>query len=313
MKGIIVKSTGSWYVVRDEAGNHYECRMKGKMRTDDSKATNPIVVGDNVEFELEVDNNEKKFGVISELLKRKNYIIRKSTNLSKQAHIIAANMDQAFLIATVANPRTSSGFIDRFLITAEAYSIPASIIFNKIDIYTADDKQILKQLKDLYEAIGYPCYEVSAITGQGLQELKDKMKGKVTLMSGHSGVGKSSLINTIEPKLNLRTGDISDAHSKGTHTTTFAEMFELSNSGFIIDTPGIKELGIIDIEKNELSHFFPEMRALFNQCKFNSCMHVNEPKCAVLAAVEQKKIAQSRYHTYISILNGDELLKEYEK
>jgi ribosome biogenesis GTPase len=309
MKGKVIKSTGSWYSVLMESGKVVECGIKGKFRIKGIKTTNPIAVGDNVELEMEVDGR----GVIHKVAERKNYIIRKSINLSKQSHIIAANVDQALLIVTLAFPRTSAGFIDRFLLTAEAYHIPTSIIFNKIDLFENDIK-LMKELDSfisIYQKIGYECYKVSAIKNKGIAALKKLTKDKITLVSGHSGVGKSTLVNALDSKLNLRVGEISDTHAKGKHTTTFAEMHPLAYGGFIIDTPGIKELGLVDMEKEEISGYFPEMRALKNKCKFNNCLHLNEPKCAVIAAVEKGEIAESRYNSYIGIMNGEELDIEY--
>ncbi len=308
MKGLVTKSTGSWYSVRGGDAVLVECRIKGKFRMEGSKNTNPVVVGDIVDYELEAESNK---GVIYGLEPRRNYIIRRSTNLSKQSHIIASNMDQAFLVATIAMPRTSTGFMDRFLVIAEAYGIPASILFSKVDRYDPDELQELLRLKNLYEKIGYPCYEVSALKGQGIEQLKKKMSGKTNLLSGHSGVGKSSLINALDLLLKQRTGNLSEAHSKGTHTTTSAELFELSSGGAVIDTPGIKELGMFDMKREELSHFFPEMRALFNKCKYNSCLHVNELQCAVKEGVARGEIAESRYDTYLGIMNGTELQVKY--
>ena len=308
MKGVVIKSTGSWYIVLSEEEKVIECRIKGLFRTKDIKTTNPIAVGDKVEFEMEDDGK----GVIHAIGERKNYIIRKSINLSKQSHIIAANMDQAFLIVTLAMPRTSTGFIDRFLLTAEAYHIPASIIFNKIDLF--DDAETMVNVDEfisVYEKIGYKCYKVSAKKNIQLDVLRELTKDKTTLISGHSGVGKSTLINAMDANLDLRIGEISDAHNKGKHTTTFAEMHTLSYGGFIIDTPGIKELGLVDMEKEEISDYFPEMRAIRNDCKFNNCLHLNEPKCAVIAAVERGEIAASRYNSYLGIMNGEELEVEY--
>ena len=260
-------------------------------------------MGDNVDFEMEP---EQETGVITTLQPRKNYIIRKSINLSKQAQIIAANLDQALLVVTLASPRTSLGFIDRFLVTAEAYDITAVLVFNKVDLFSDDGLEILAGYRDIYQNIGYSCYEVSALHGTNIPDLKALLKDKVTLISGHSGVGKSTLINALLPDLELRTGEVSEWSDKGTHTTTFAEMFELPQGGSIIDTPGIRELGVIDIEKNELSHFFPEMRALLNQCRFNNCHHINEPGCAVLKAVEAGEIEPSRYESYVSIYSGND-------
>jgi len=303
MEGLVTKSTGSWYQVLTDDGQKYDCRIKGIFRTKGITTTNPIAVGDRVDFELEP---EQGTGVITKLQPRKNYIIRKSINLSKQAQILAANLDQALLVVTLASPRTSLGFIDRFLVTAEAYDIPAVLVFNKLDLFSDEGLDILSDYKSIYENIGYPCFEVSALNGTNVEQVSAILKDKMTLFSGHSGVGKSSLINALVPELQLRTTQISEWHDKGVHTTTFAEMFELPQGGYIIDTPGIRELGVIDIEKNELSHFFPEMRALLNQCRFNSCRHINEPGCAVIKAVEEGKIELSRYESYLSIYNGND-------
>ena len=303
MEGLVTKSTGSWYQVQTPGGQRVDCRIKGIFRTKGITTTNPIAVGDKVDFDMEP---ELGTGVITKLLPRKNYIIRKSINLSKQAQIIAANLDQAFLVVTLASPRTSLGFIDRFLVTAEAYDIPASLVFNKLDLFSDEGLEILADYKAMYEKIGYPCYDVSALEGTGIEQVAGLLKDKVTLFSGHSGVGKSSLINALLPDLKLRTTEISEWHDKGMHTTTFAEMFELPQGGYIVDTPGIRELGVIDIEKNELSHFFPEMRARLNQCRFNSCRHINEPGCAVIKAVEDGEIELSRYESYLSIYHGND-------
>jgi len=303
MEGLVIKSTGSWYQVKTPGGERVDCRIKGKFRTKGITTTNPIAVGDHVDFDMEP---ELGTGVITELHPRKNYIIRKSINLSKQAQIIAANLDQAFLVVTLASPRTSLGFIDRFLVTAEAYDIPASLVFNKLDLFSDEGLEILAGYKTIYEKIGYPCYDVSALEGTGVDEVAALLQNKVTLFSGHSGVGKSSLINALLPDLKLRTTEISEWHDKGMHTTTFAEMFELPQGGYIIDTPGIRELGVIDIEKNELGHFFPEMRARLNQCRYNSCRHINEPGCAVIKAVEDGEIELSRYESYLSIYHGND-------
>ena len=286
MKGIVIKSTGSWYTVLLENKTVLECRIKGVFRIKGIKTTNPIAVGDNVELEIESDGK----GVIHAITERKNYIIRKSINLSKQSHIIAANMDQALLIVTLAMPRTSTGFIDRFLLTAEAYHIPVNIIFNKIDLFEKPETMVeLNKFISIYEEIGYKCYKVSATENIEMDILRQLTKDKTTLISGHSGVGKSTLVNAMDANLDLRVGEISDAHNKGKHTTTFAEMHILSYGGFIIDTPGIKELGLVDMAKEEISDYFPEMRAIRNKCKFNNCLHLNEPKCAVIEAVEMVK------------------------
>lgn len=309
MKGVVMKSTGSWYTVLSENGT-IECRIKGVFRIKGIKSTNPIAVGDNVDFEMEADGR----GVIHSIDDRKNYIIRKSINLSKQSHILAANVDQAFLIVTLAFPRTSAGFIDRFLLTAEAYHIPTKIIFNKVDLFLNDEKR-MKELNDfiaVYENIGYQCCKVSATENMDIEVLRALTKGKTTLFSGHSGVGKSTLVNAMDSNLDLKVGEISDAHDKGKHTTTFAEMHPLNYGGFIIDTPGIKELGLVDMEKEEISGYFPEMHAIKNDCKFNNCIHINEPKCAVIAAVEKGEIALSRYNSYVGIMNGEELDITYE-
>jgi ribosome biogenesis GTPase len=310
MKGVVIKSTGSWYSVLADDGNTVECRIKGVFRIKGIKTTNPVAVGDKVEFEMEVDGR----GVIHSIEDRKNYIIRRSINLSKQSHIIAANVDQALLVVTLALPRTSTGFIDRFLLTAEAYHIPAKIIFNKIDLFE-NDTTLMKELDDfigIYERIGYNCFKVSAEKKTDIEMLKNLTKGKITLISGHSGVGKSTLVNAMDANLNLKTGKISDVHNKGKHTTTFAEMHPLIYGGSIIDTPGIKELGLVDMEKEEISNYFPELRALKNNCKFNNCLHLNEPQCAVIAAIEKGEIAASRYNSYLGIMNGEELEVNYE-
>ncbi len=303
MEGLVTKSTGSWYQVKTPGGQRVDCRIKGKFRTKGITTTNPIAVGDQVDFTMEP---ELGTGVITDLHQRKNYIIRKSINLSKQAQILAANLDQAFLVVTLASPRTSLGFIDRFLVSAEAYDIPASLVFNKLDLFSDEGLAILDEFKAIYQNIGYPCYEVSALEGTHVDQVAEAIRDKVTLFSGHSGVGKSSLINTLLPELQLRTTEISEWHDKGMHTTTFAEMFELPHGGYIIDTPGIRELGVIDIEKQELSHFFPEMRARLNQCRFNSCRHITEPGCAIIKAVEEGEISQSRYESYLSIYHGND-------
>lgn len=303
MQGLVIKSTGSWYQVFAKDGQTYNCRIKGKFRIKGIQTTNPIAVGDKVEFELEPN---AETGVINTLHERKNYIIRKSINLSKQAQIIAANLDQAFLIVTLASPRTSLGFIDRFLVTSEAYDIPTSLVFNKLDLFSEKGLEILAEYKAIYENIGYKCYEVSALKGTNIDLIKDLLKDKTTLVSGHSGVGKSSLINAILPGFDIKTGEVSEWSDKGQHTTTFAEMHTLPFGGYLIDTPGIRELGIVDIEKEELSHFFVEMRERLNQCRFNNCRHINEPGCAVVKAVEEGEIEVSRYESYLSIYHGND-------
>ena len=302
MKGVVIKSTGSWYVVRLENGEHIDARIKGKFRIKGIKSTNPIAVGDIVVLKEEEDGT----AVISGIDKRKNYIIRKSVNLSKRSHILAANVDQAILIVTLSQPKTYTAFIDRFLVSAEAYHIPTTIVFNKIDLYTADEKDELSYLKHCYEKIGYKCLEVSALEQTNIDAVKAIMKGKVSVVSGHSGVGKTTLLNTVEPNLDLKTSEISEMHQQGKHTTTFAEMFELNFGGFLIDTPGIKAFGLIDFKKEELSHYFLEMRGLLNDCHFNNCVHVNEPKCAVKDALENDEISAFRYNNYLSIYKDDE-------
>ena len=302
MKGVVLKSTGSWYQVRDlENRELFDCRIKGKFRVAGIKSTNPLAVGDFVEFELE--EKDERQGIIQAIEDRKNYIVRKSVNLSKRVHIIASNMDQALLVTTLAQPMTSTGFMDRFLATAEAYSIPTVIVFNKIDVYGEEELMELEYREAVYSAIGYKVLKTSATQGQGLEELKDILEGKTTLLSGHSGVGKSTLVNAIEPELDLRTGEVSNSHRKGQHTTTFAEMYPLTIGGDIIDTPGIKGFGMVNMEKEEISHFFPELFALSKECRFHNCLHVNEPQCAVKEALEANKIAPTRYESYLNQLN----------
>jgi ribosome biogenesis GTPase len=309
MQGTVIKSTGSWYIVRTSGGTIYNCRLKGKLRLDGRKTTNPVAVGDMVD--IETDENEEN--LIVKIHPRKNYIIRKSINLSKQAHILASNLDQAVLIATLFSPRTSLGFIDRFLITAEAYRIPAKIIFNKTDLLNEELLAIQQQIINLYEHAGYECYSVSSYDRKQIENLLHVFKDKKTLVAGHSGVGKSTFINALEPGLNIKTSKISAAHSKGTHTTTFAELHPLGFGGDIIDSPGIKELGLVEMKKEEVGHYFPEIRAIMNNCKFNNCLHVNEPKCAVIEAVKKGEISEERYVSYLGILSGEEMdWKEWE-
>ena len=305
MTGTVYKSTGSWYFVKSEKGELYQCRIKGKFRIKGIKSTNPIAVGDSVEFDIENKGGEK-IGVITLIHERTNYIVRKSVNLSKQTQIIASNIDLAFLLITINNPPTLTSFIDRFLVTAQAYSIQVILVFNKIDSYKAEEKSEILYLKGIYEAIGYTCVEVSAIKNRNLNIIKDLMKGKTSLFSGHSGVGKTTLLNTLEPGLNLKTKEISFQHQQGQHTTTFAEMFDLSFDAKIIDTPGIKGFGVVAIEKEELGDYFPEFFALKNRCKFHNCIHVNEPQCAVKDALEEEKVSWSRYKSYLQIIEGEE-------
>ena len=305
MKGIVYKSTGSWYTVKAADGSFYECRIKGKFRIKGIKSTNPIAVGDNVTFEIEKIGDET-IGIIAAIADRKNYIIRKSVNLSKQTHIIAANLDQVFLMVTLNNPPTSTSFIDRFLVTSEAYHIPAILIFNKIDTYTNTELDEIKYLAALYRNIGYHCLGISATTGKNIDQVKALMKGKTSMFSGHSGLGKSTLVNAIEPQLDLKTKKISTQHSQGQHTTTFAEMFDLEMKAKIIDTPGIKGFGIVDMEKEEIGAYFPEFFRLKQHCKFNNCLHIEEPKCAVKEALDKDEIAWSRYRSYVQMVNGEE-------
>lgn len=305
MTGTIYKSTGSWYTVKTEAGTFLECRIKGKFRIKGIKSTNPIAVGDRVDYELE-ETTDVTTGVITNIHDRKNYIVRKSVNLSKQTHIIATNIDIVFLLVTINNPPTTTSFIDRFLVTAEAYGIEAVLVFNKIDTYDEATLDEQLYLQYIYSQIGYKCLRVSAQENKGLEELKAMMKDKVSMFSGHSGVGKSTLVNALEPSLNLKTKAISEQHQQGQHTTTFAEMFDLSFGAKIIDTPGIRGFGIVDMEKQEIGDYFPEFFALKDQCKFNNCLHKEEPNCAVKAALEKDEIAWSRYKSYLQILEGDD-------
>lgn len=307
MKGTVIKSTGSWYNVLSEDGEIVKCRIKGAFRIQNIKNTNPIAVGDKIDFKKDDD-----IGTITNIEKRKNYIIRKSINLSKQTHILAANIDQAFLIVTLTQPKISTGFIDRFLVTAEAYGIPVNIVFNKVDLYSKAEEKEVEKLFDIYKKIGYNCFSISALRKEDAVQLKSLMKDQTNLVAGHSGVGKSTLINAIDESLDLKVNIISEAHHKGKHTTTFAEMFPLKGGGFVIDSPGIKELGLVDMDKYEVAHYFPEMRELLNQCKFNNCLHINEPKCAVIESVNNRSIAETRYYSYLSIVNGEEVIKEYD-
>ena len=306
MKAVVYKSTGSWYVLRDESGQIWQGRIKGKLRIDhEISSTNPIAVGDTVFFEP--DDEAAHTAIISDIAPRHNYIVRVSPHNKNQKHIVAANLDAALLVATISHPRTSQGFIDRFLITAEAYHIPALIVINKTDLLKEKDQKQLAEWQQMYGAAGYEVLPVSALKDGSLEQLKDKLAGKKTLFSGHSGVGKSTLINRLIPDLNLRTAEISDWSGKGQHTTTFAEMLNLpaqTTNGAIIDTPGVKEFGLIDITSEELSHYFPEMRALINDCRFNNCLHLREPGCAVKAAVKAGTISEKRYESYMGILEG---------
>lgn len=305
MTGTVYKSTGSWYSVKTTLGKTYNCRIKGKFRLKDIKSTNPIAVGDVVDFELE-SKNDAVTGVINDIHDRKNYIVRKSVNLSKQTHIIASNIDQLFLLVTLNNPPTFTSFIDRFLVTAEAYHIDTILLFNKIDTYAKDELLEVKFLVHMYRAIGYRCIGISASTGKNIDEVKSLMKDKVSMFAGHSGVGKSTLVNCLQPGLDLKTKEISSQHSQGQHTTTFAEMFDLDFGAKIIDTPGIKGFGVVDMEPEEIGDYFPEFFALKHSCKFNNCLHIEEPKCAVKVALDKDEIFLSRYRSYLQILQGDD-------
>jgi len=308
-KGIVVKSTGSWYTVKSTDGNLIECRIKGNFRIKGIRSTNPIAVGDQVEFtEQKEDNNldGAVIGLITNIIERKNYIIRKSPNLSKESHIIAANIDQAFLIVTIKHPVTTTIFIDRFLVSAEAYRIPCRIIFNKIDLYNEEQTVLMHSLIDVYESIGYQCLKISAKKNIGIDELKKILENKTNVLSGHSGVGKSTIINSVQPGTMLKTGIISDSHHSGKHTTTYSEMIDLDFGGFIIDTPGIKGFGLLEMVKEEISHYFPEMFRLLNNCQYYNCTHTHEPECAVKKAVTDGQIAESRYETYLGLLNTED-------
>lgn len=303
MQGTVYKSTGSWYVVRDEHGVFRNARVKGKLKIDeDISSTNPIAVGDIVEIEEEP--GEEKNCIISSVGDRHNYIVRVSPHNKNQKHIVAANLDLALLVATITEPRTSQGFIDRFLITAEAYHIPAVIVINKMDRLNKKHKDQFAAWEEMYERAGYKIFPVVALQHDSVATLEQQLSSKITLFSGHSGVGKSTLINQLIPDINLRTTEVSGWSGKGQHTTTFAEMFDLPDGGKIIDTPGVKEFGLIDIEKEELSHYYPEMRRLLNQCKFNNCLHINEPGCAVKNAVASKEVSEERYISYVTILDS---------
>ena len=297
LKGLVVKNTGSWYTVRTDDGQLLDCKVKGNFRLKGIRTTNPVAVGDRVEI------NEE--GWITSIEDRRNYIIRKSINLSKQSHIIAANVDQAFLIVTVANPQTSTTFIDRFLASAEAYRVPVVLIFNKTDLLDEDALRYQLAVVNLYETIGYECRQISAETGEGVDDLRPMLDGKITLLSGNSGVGKSTLINRLVPGANLRTAEISDAHNTGMHTTTFSEMISLT-SGYLIDTPGIKGFGTFDMEPEEITSYFKDIFHFSKDCRFSNCTHTHEPGCAVLKAVEEHYIAESRYQSYLSMLDDKE-------
>ncbi len=304
IKGVVLKSTGKWYTVELNDGSVISARIRGRLRLDGLRTTNPIAVGDIVILDDNPDDEGKH--CISDFEKRKNYIVRKSTNLSKQMQILATNVDRAYLLVTLKSPTTQLAFIDRFLVAAESFRIPTTILFNKIDQYAPIEIETVDYLCDLYESIGYPCYKISAENKTNIDFLREEIKGKQVMISGHSGVGKSTLVNALDPAMDLRTGEISQAHLQGQHTTTFAEMHKLASGGYIIDTPGIRAFGIVDLDKEVISHYFPEMRSLIGECKFHNCQHLNEPKCAVKDAVENETIAGSRYATYVQLLTEDE-------
>lgn len=299
METLVYKSTGSWYLVKNEDGEQFKARVKGKFKIDDITSTNPIAVGDVVDIDKE--EGEESI-VITKIHDRKNYITRQSPHNKHLHHIVAANLDQSILLATLKEPKTSTGFIDRFLVASEAYHVPAIIVFNKSDLYKSKEEEKFQNIKSVYEKIGYPVYSMSIENDEGINEVKDLLKNKTTLLSGHSGVGKSSFINTIFPQNNLKTQEVSGWSGKGLHTTTFAEMFDLPFKGRIIDTPGMREFAMMDIEPHELSHYFREMKELLNNCRFNNCMHIEEPGCAIKAAVEENKISAERYISYLNIL-----------
>jgi ribosome biogenesis GTPase len=301
--GRVIKSTGKWYNVLLEDGNTVSCRIRGKIRLDGAKTTNPIAVGDEVELEL---LEKEEGGVIHSIHQRKNYLVRKSVNLSKRSHILAANIDRAYLLVTLVAPVTHLAFIDRFLVAAESFRIPVTLLFNKMDIYIEEHLPLVDEIAAIYQNIGYPCYKISALNNENIAFLREEISGNQVMISGHSGTGKSTLINALDPNLTIKTSEISTHHLQGQHTTTFAEMHPLKSGGFIIDTPGIKAFGIVDLDKEVISHYFPEMRERLNQCRFHNCLHINEPSCAVKDAVEKGDIAASRYTTYLDLMEDDE-------
>ena len=304
-KGIVIKNTGNLYLVRTDAGKDIFCTAKGKFRLKGIRSTSPVVVGDRVVIEQQGDD----MAYITAIDDRKNYIVRKASKLSKHSHILAANIDLALLCVTVRAPETTTVLIDRFLATAEAYNVPVCLLFNKIDLYDEIDLEYVDALINLYSIIGYQCAKVSVVTEMGIDKIKDLVKNNVTLLAGHSGVGKSSIINKLQSKTELKVGDISEFHEMGMHTTTFSEMIELDDGGFVIDTPGIKGFGTIDMDPDEVSHYFPEIFKFSSKCRFNNCMHINEPDCAVLEALENHYISQSRYKSYLNILEDTDFEK----
>ena len=302
MKGLVIKNTGSWVTVRLDDGNTVSCKMRGVLRLKGLRCTNPVAVGDRVQ----VEDKGGDAPVVGDIEPRHNYIIRRSSNLSKEFQIIAANLDQAILVVTLTNPETSTTFIDRFLATAEAYQVPAALAFNKIDLLDTDKlRQQLMDLESVYQSIGYPVIALSAVTGEGVNELRAQLAGKMSLLSGNSGVGKSSIINLLVPDAHVRVGDVSHTHHKGMHTTTFSELLDLPDGGAVIDTPGVKAFGTIDFERAQVAHYFPEIFRISGNCRFNNCTHTHEPGCAVLDAVERGEIAPSRFTSYLSILDED--------
>lgn len=302
-EGLVMKSTGSWYTVKEETGNLIECRIRGKIRLKGVEVTNPVAVGDWVKYELEGDGK----GIISDVLPRENYLIRKSTRKSRFGHILAANIDQTVLVATITFPRTSLGFIDRFLVAAESFRIPQVLVFNKSDLFNDVVQEGVDELREIYTSIGVEFLQISAEKEENLEGLKKLLEGKKSLFAGHSGVGKSTILNKLSPsRINQTIGEVSKFANKGVHTTTFAEMFEIDKETYVIDTPGIKELGLMDIDDGEISHFFPEMRDRFGACRFHNCQHVREPGCAIIEAVERGEIAESRFRSYLSILEDDD-------
>ncbi|MDN5212495.1 ribosome small subunit-dependent GTPase A [Fulvivirgaceae bacterium BMA12] len=304
MEGKVFKSTGLWYEVVDNHGNHHKCRLRGKIKLKGMKTSNPIAVGDSVQFYLE--DNPENTGVITKILPRNNYIVRKATQKSKQSHILAANIDQAILMVTHTYPKTSLGFIDRFLVTAESFRIPVIILFNKCDLLGEEEEGAVKKIMALYETIGYSSHLISVLEDTGIDSFFNIIKGKTSLLAGHSGVGKSSLLNKVIPDIDQKIGDVSNFANKGIHTTTFAEMFEAAPGTYLIDTPGIKELGLSEIDRQELSHYFPEMRDLLGKCKFHNCHHIHEPGCLILQSLENGDIAQTRYDSYFSMYHNED-------
>ena len=306
MKGLVYKSTGSWYTVKSETGDTFDCKIKGKLRLENINSTNPVVVGDFVEFDVE-DHDQQEVGIIKKIFERRNYILRKSVNLSKQTHILASNIDLLLLVITLKNPITTTSFIDRFLVSAEAYSIKTLLVFNKCDLYDEADEDSLNSLINIYDSIGYETIKTCANSGKGIKELENKISNKTIMLGGHSGVGKTSIINAIDGALNLKVGNISDQHSQGKHTTTYAELHDLDNNIKLIDTPGIKGFGLVNYNIDEISNFFPEFFNVKSKCKFNNCIHLNEPKCYVKEKVKSREISKSRYDSYIQIINDDNL------